>query len=218
MQARDPQARRGGPQARPPQAPGLAFPRTILLCFFVLIYCAPSYQSTVLPRTNLLCSLVQIRCSLTLLLRSLVQISSHAFPAAVRCAVRTWRVVLSAYARATRCPVLTSCMMLPACYAVSGTDVVYGATRNTLRGQARPVRLRLVRLNPKYGEAPTDFALHGSHKGDKDASGKGKNKVRDQRRKQCSSVPFVPGMRLLLVDIAVLADPVSSCCDIAGSS
>eukprot|EP00961_Rhodomonas_salina_P302134 3940735-Rhodomonas_salina.5 len=46
--------------------------------------------------------------------------------------VRYWPSV-SPYARATRCPVLTYCITLRACYAMSGTDIAYQVLSDSLR-------------------------------------------------------------------------------------
>eukprot|EP00961_Rhodomonas_salina_P221668 2997183-Rhodomonas_salina.2 len=85
-------------------------------------------------------------------LDTLVAISGTAYGPAMRCPVRTERLVLSAYGPAMQCPVLTlmaldlsmcstviayGSISLRGCYAMSGTDAAYGAT-SAQCGPTRP--------------------------------------------------------------------------------
>eukprot|EP00961_Rhodomonas_salina_P176551 2379522-Rhodomonas_salina.3 len=72
---------------------------------------------------------------------------------------------LSAYAHIMRYPVLPERMVLAipcACYAMSGTDVAYGATSAHGRGQSRGCVSSAICLRACYAVSGTDLAYDGT--------------------------------------------------------
>eukprot|EP00961_Rhodomonas_salina_P172809 2330216-Rhodomonas_salina.3 len=63
----------------------------------------------------------------------------------MECAVRTWRILLSAYALAMECAVLGCAICLRACYGMRGTGIAYGGGVPPSAGGAAPASAAPVR-------------------------------------------------------------------------